>query len=117
MEDIRLKTVDFEFEGHHYNLCCNMNVLADVQEAYDGNLVRALDTARGLRGTLTFLAAMLRDAADTQGMHGEAVCGITPRELGRRLTLDQTLEAGQRIFPLIYDALPHAEKQDESEKN
>lgn len=113
MDDIRIKSVDYEFEGHIYRLACNMNVLADVQEAYDGNLMQALDTARGLRGTLTFLAAMLRDAAETEGMRGRE-CGITPRELGRRMTLEQTLEAGQIIFPLIYDALP---KKEESEKN
>ena len=33
MIDMRLERVPFEFDGHTFQLCCNMNVLADVQEA------------------------------------------------------------------------------------
>lgn len=40
MIDMRLERVPFEFDGHTFQLCCNMNVLADVQEAFDGKSVR-----------------------------------------------------------------------------
>lgn len=114
MEDIRLKNAEYTLDGKTYTIACNLNVLADVQEAYDGDLIRALDSAKGLRATLEFLAAMLRDAADSRGETGE-VRRITAKELGRRLTLQETIEAGEIIFPLILDAIPH-EKED-TEKN
>ena len=62
METTKLNTVDYELEGRIYRLSCNMNVLADVQDEYDGNLLRALNTVHGLKSTLAFLAAMLTDA-------------------------------------------------------
>lgn len=68
METTKINTVDYELEGRVYRLSCNMNVLADVQDEYDGNLLRALNTVHGLKSTLAFLAAMLTDAADTQGI-------------------------------------------------
>ena len=108
METTKLNTVDYELEGRVYRLSCNMNVLADVQDEYDGNLLRALNTAHGLKSTLAFLAAMLTDAADKQ--------------LGRKLTMHQTLEAGTRIYPLIQAAVTPpeeelGEKTSEDEKN
>lgn len=42
MIDMRLERVPFEFDGHTFQLCCNMNVLADVQEAFDGKISEAL---------------------------------------------------------------------------
>lgn len=42
MIDMRLERVPFEFDGRIYQLCCNMNVLADVQEAFDGKISEAL---------------------------------------------------------------------------
>ena len=42
MIDMRLERVPFEFDGHTFHLCCNMNVLADVQEAFDGKISEAL---------------------------------------------------------------------------
>lgn len=118
MGDIRLKTVDYELDGRTYQLTCNMNVLADVQEAYNGNLVRALNTSGGLKGTLEFLAAMLTDAADTQGVEDADGCPLrfTARELGRKLTLKETMAAGKKIMPIIRAAVA-ADKEEENEKN
>lgn len=118
MGDIRLKTVDYELGGRTYRLTCNMNVLADVQEAYHGNLVRALNTSGGLRGTLEFLAAMLTDAADTQGVEDADGCPLrfTARELGRELTLKETVAAGEKIMPIIRAAVA-ADIEEENEKN
>jgi len=101
-----------------------MNVLADVQDEYGGNLLRALNTAHGLKSTLAFLAAMLTDAADTQGITDENDLPLrfTSKQLGRKLTMHQTLEAGTRIYPLIQAAVAPpegapGEKTSEDEKN
>lgn len=124
METTKPKTVDYEFEGRVYRLSCNMNVLADVQDEYGGNLLRALNTAHGLKSTLAFLAAMLTDAADTQGITDENGLPLrfTSKQLGRKLTMHQTLEAGTRIYPLIQAAVEPPEeepggKSSEDEKN
>ena len=124
METTKLKTIDYEFEGRVYRLSCNMNVLADVQDEYDGNLLRALNTVHGLKSTLAFLAAMLTDAADTQGITDENGLPLrfTSKQLGRKLTMHQTLEAGTRIYPLSQAAVTTpeeelGEKPSEDEKN
>ena len=124
MTDVRQKTAEYEYAGRIYNLTCNMNVLADVQDEYDGNLLRALNTVHGLKSTLAFLAAMLTDAADTQGITDENGLPLrfTSKQLGRKLTMHQTLEAGTRIYPLIQAAVTPpeeelGEKTSEDEKN
>jgi hypothetical protein len=71
METTKLNTVDYELEGRVYRLSCNMNVIAYVQDEYDGNLLQALDRVRGIKSTLAFLAGMLTDAADSQGIKDE----------------------------------------------
>lgn len=79
---IRLQTKPFDYEGKTYILRCNMNVLADVQDAYDGNLGAALDEKKPFRSVLAFLAAMMNDYADE--MHWPE--RFTARQLGRTLT-------------------------------
>lgn len=113
MADIRLKTVDYEMDGTKYRLACNMNVLADVQEAYDGDLVKALNTSGGLRGTLEFLAAMLTDAADTQEIKTDdgGQLRFTAKQLGKKMTLREAVEAGKLIMPLIRDAIAAEEEE------
>lgn len=117
--DVRQKTAEFAYEGRVYDLTCNMNVLADVQEAYDGNLMRALKRVTSLKVTLIFLAAMLNDAAETQDLRGEdgKLLIVTAHELGRKLTLEQTTEAAQLIAGLIVAAMPEAEKDGKTQKN
>lgn len=65
--DIRQKTAPFEFDGKVFQLTCNMNVLAEVQESFDGAITKALAVKRSLRAVNTFLTAMLNDYADSQG--------------------------------------------------
>ena len=103
METTKLKTVDYEFEGRKYRLECNMNVIAYVQDEYDGNLLQALDRIHGIKSTLAFLAGMLTDAADSQGITDENGLPLvfTRKQLGRKLTLPQTIEAGTLIYPLV----------------
>ena len=103
METTKLGTVDYEFEGRTYRLSCNMNAIAYVQDEYDGNLVQALDRIHGIKSTLAFLAGMLTDAADSQGITDENGLPLvfTRKQLGRKLTLTQTVEAGKLIYPLV----------------
>lgn len=101
MSDIRMKEVPFEFEGRTYTLRCNMNVLADVQEAYNGDITPALSTRGTLRSSLEFLAAMLNEDADLRGLFasGELTKRFTARELGRKLKREQIPMA--EIFTIV----------------
>lgn len=80
MKDIRLEELPFELDGKTYKLRCNMNVLADVQEAFDGDFTAALSGKNTLKSTLIFLAAMLNDYADDMGWEER----FTARQLGRK---------------------------------
>ena len=104
METTKFDFVDYEFEGRTYRLVCNMNAAAYVQDEYDGNLLQALDRIHGIKSTLAFLAGMLTDAADTQGIKDENGLPLvfTRKQLGRKLTLSQTIEAGKLIYPLVW---------------
>ena len=95
--DIRLKTAPFEWEGTVYNLCCNMNVLADVQEAFNGDLDAAVSQKSSLRGVLEFLAAMLNDASENIGASER----FTARELGRKLPVARRVEVQKLVMDLF----------------
>lgn len=113
--DVRLDSLPFDFEGRHYILRCNMNVLADVQLAYDGDLTPALNDRGTLRSVLEFLAAMMNDYADEQGWFepGTTPDGFpcapelskpfTRRSLGRNLRREQV--PVKEIFLLVGAAL------------
>jgi hypothetical protein len=123
METTKFDFVDYEFEGRIYRLVCNMNVAAYVQDEYDGNLLQALDRIHGIKSTLAFLAGMLTDAADTQGIKDENGLPLvfTRKQLGRKLTLSQTIEAGKLIYPLVWAEVVEknqaGKEQKEDEKN
>ena len=107
METTKLETVEYEFEGRVYRLTCNMNAIAYVQDEYNGNLVQALDRIHGIKSTLAFLAGMLTDAADSQGITDENGLPLvfTRKQLGRKLTLAKTVEAGKLLYPLVRAAV------------
>lgn len=123
METTKFDFVDYEFEGRTYRLVCNMNATAYVQDEYDGNLLQALDRIHGIKSTLAFLAGMLTDAADTQGIKDENGLPLvfTRKQLGRKLTLSQTIEAGKLIYPLVWAEVVEknqaGKEQKEDEKN
>ena len=123
METTKFDFVDYEFEGRTYRLVCNMNVAAYVQDEYDGNLLQALDRIHGIKSTLAFLAGMLTDAADTQGIKDENGLPLvfTRKQRGRKLTLSQTIEAGKLIYPLVWAEVVEknqaGKEQKEDEKN
>lgn len=82
MKDIRLEELPFDFRGKTYYLRCNMNVLADVQDAFDGQLGNAMSGANTTRSVLEFLAAMLNDYAEEKGWPDR----FTSRDVGRQCT-------------------------------
>lgn len=118
--DIRLKKINYTFNGKQYALTCNMNVLADVQEAFGGDLLAALNNINGIKSTIVFLTAMLNDSADTNGWSER----YTTKQVGRMLSIKEVQSIGARIFELVKDAvLADVEEEqpdavsDESQKN
>lgn len=103
--DIRQKALPFAFEGRTYKLRCNMNVLADVQEASGGRISTSLSGKAGLKSLLMYLAAMMTDYADEQGWTDEEgmPLAFTWRALGRVLRAEDVPQA--EILGLVLDAL------------
>lgn len=110
--DIRLKTVPLDFDGRHYDLAVNMNVLADVQEMNGGNLGAALTGKRLTRSVLQFLTAAVNDAADAQGLDVR----YTERQVGRMLTPAQFDAVRDGMMELVVLALSGDDSEDD-EKN
>lgn len=111
--DIRLKTMPFELEGRKYDLRCNMNVLADVQEAFDGSIQKALSNRSPVKGVLAFLAAMCNDYADAQGWDVR----YTARQLGRLLPPAALKSVCADVMELVSSALGGEDEEGGAEKN
>ena len=115
--DIRLKTLRKTLLGRDCELCCNMNVLADVQEYCKGNLIEALSSPATIKNMLIFLAAMYNDCADSNGWPER----VTPKELGRKLPSKEIFLLINEIPPLIHSAVQAtadgAEPAEDNEKN
>ena len=103
--DIRQKTIPFRFEDRTYALKCNMNVLADVQEASGGKISTSLSGKSGLKSSLMYLAAMMTDYADEQGWTDDDGMPLTFtwRALGRVLRPEDVPQT--EILSLVLDAL------------
>ena len=106
MDDFRLKSAQFEWRGEKINLCCTMYVLADVQEAYGGDISRAFKGST-MRATLTFLTAMINDATDGD---------LTVREVGREIPISELGYISGVVLPLVTDALKSAGGEDAEKK-
>lgn len=118
--DLRLQHMPFEFGGKQYILTCNMSVLADVQEAFGGNLMAALWRPNSLRAALTFLAAMLNDYAEDQGWDEH----WTAKQVGKCLSADPktvqilTNQIGRFVRRSITQTEPQGgTEQEETSKN
>lgn len=99
--DIRLQHEPFEINGKTYMLRCNFNVLADVQEAFDGDFLAALDSAHSYRGVLEFIAAMLNDYADEQGWPER----FTGKQVGRMIPISSKNTWAEKVVRLIVSAI------------
>ena len=107
--DVRLKTVPYEYCGHKLNLCCNMNVLADLQE--EGSLDALLDEKRSMRSFNMLMAAMINDAARADGVD----LHVTHREFGRTSGWKDFAKLRSDIFGLLISAVADPDSGDESE--
>lgn len=112
--DVRLKTADYEHAGKKYVICCNMNVLADVQEANDGDILGLLNGKATAKSILLFLAAMLNDYADSMGWPER----FTAKSLGRGMRPSQLSSLIDLVMPLVTSSLKSSGEEDtEAEKN
>lgn len=107
MSDIRLESMPFEIGGKKYLLRCNMNVLADVQEAFGGDFASALDGKSTMKSVLTFLAAMLNDYADEQGWEEH----FTVRSLGRHINKPSDLPMDKIMALVVRSITPEATEE------
>lgn len=100
---VQLKTAPFEFDGKVFHLCCNMNVLATVQEQHGGNFLAALNSDASLSCVTEFLTAMLNDYADSQGWPER----YTIAEVGRSLdpSSDAMMDRNKMVLGLVYSAI------------
>ena len=110
--DVREKTLRCSFRGREWTLRCNFNVLAEVQEQCGGELIAALRSPGTLRTTRMFLAAMLNDAAEEQGLEER----VTPEELGRELDWLQGILLSPQVAALVTAALQDGDGAAEQEE-
>lgn len=110
MSDVRMREIPYELDGKRYRLRCNMNVLADVQEAYDGDFMESLNSKSSMKGILEFLAAMLNDYADEMNWPER----FTAKQLGRKLRREEI--PGVEIMALVTEAvLPRKKEEADAE--
>jgi len=108
MSGVKMREIPFELDGKRYRLRCNMNVLADVQEEYDGDFMESLNGKKAMKGILVFLAAMLNDFADEMGWPER----FTAKQLGRRLHQEEV--PGMKIMALVTEAvLPRVKEKNQ----
>ena len=110
MSGARMREIPYELDGKRYRLRCNMNVLADVQEAYDGDFMESLNSKSSMKGILEFLAAMLNDYADEMNWPER----FTAKQLGRKLRREEI--PGVEIMALVTEAvLPRKKEEADAE--
>lgn len=105
MHDIRLQTEPLELGGKTYLLRCNFNVLADVQEAFGGDFLAAMDDKQSFRAVTEFTAAMANDYADEMGWPER----FTARQMGRLLPMNDLKLWQTKIAQLVLSALSGGE--------
>lgn len=111
MGNIRLKYVPLEYNGKTYQLTCNFNVLADLQEEFEE--IPDLLSSGSIKGTRFMLASMMNDYADSMGWSER----ITPKEAGRILNV-KLIEELQRLFvSALKPSDELIEETEESSKN
>ena len=110
MSGVKMKEIPFELDGKRYKLRCNMNVLADVQEAYDGDFMESLNSRQSMKSVLEFLAAMLNDYADEM----EWPERFTAKQLGRKLYQDEV--PGVQIMSLVTEAVLPRKREEAPEE-
>lgn len=112
MADLRLKTADLTVGGRTYKVCCNMNVLADVQEMCGGKLGRGIEDT-STKGLLHWITAMVNDARDDMGEEP-----LTVKQVGRLLPVGDLPAIRGTVTGLLTSSLRAPEgEQEEQGKN
>lgn len=107
--DVRLKTMPYEIDGQKLTLCCNMDVLADLQEQ-SGELQELLESRRSMRSYLRLLAAMINSELRARGQDAS----YTDAELGRRIGFREFRKNSTDVFGLLISAV-EADEPEEAE--
>lgn len=102
---IKLETLPFEYEGKTYQLRCNMNVLSDMQDKYDGDIGAALNEKRPLSSVTEFMATMMNDYAEEQNWPER----FTARQVGHVLSRPM---AGEIMALVVRSLTPETIKSD-----
>lgn len=91
-----------ELDGKEFVLCCNFNVIADVEALY-GGLGALLQGISPMSSARTFLSCMMNDYADTMGWPER----YTPRQAGRLLptAAKELNHAVDEIMELVFSAV------------
>lgn len=110
--DMRLKTAKYTVSGKEYELCCNMNVLADVQETVDGDMLKLFNSGTTYKTVLVFGAAMLNEYADAQGWPER----FTAKSLGRQIE-GSPVEFSSLVTGLIMSAIFRPDEQQDAKPN
>lgn len=110
--DLRLKIKKYKIEGKEYELRCNMNVLAEVQEMNDGEILRALNHTRSFKTALQVGAAMLNDYAEEKGWPER----FTEKGLGRLIPPKDTAYFSNLVIDLLYNSLQSNKESYEDER-
>lgn len=115
MDNIKLKTLPYEFHGRRYELVCNYNVISDLIEEF-GNLPDLLDQRMTFKVYTATLAAMLNDYADSMRWPDR----FTPRQIGREIDMRHLPnEDIQAVLNLLVSALyePSTDGEEIESKN
>lgn len=99
--DVRLKEVPFHFDCRDWTLCCNMWILAEVQEEEGGDFSALISGKHEMKSILQFLAAMLNFDAKERGIPTR----YTAREVGRKLTFPEFQQISGAVMELVVAAV------------
>ena len=100
--DLRLAHLSIDLDGKRWNLCCNFNVLADIEEMY-GGLSPLLQSPSAMNTARIFLSCMMNDYAESMGWPER----YTPRQAGRLLPTRASELNGvlEDIMNLVFSAV------------
>jgi len=78
MTSIRLEKKTVEFDGRVWEICCNMAVLDELQEAHGGDFSAVMNLP-SMQAAAAIFAAMLNDYAEDMGWE----IRYTPRQVAK----------------------------------
>lgn len=99
--DVRFKEVPFHFDGQDWTLCCNMWILADVQEEEGGDFSSLISGKHEMKSILRFLAAMLNFDAKERGIPTR----YTAFDIGSKLAFPEYNRISGQVMELVAAAV------------